>query len=185
MRDGNRKGIMIIVIKQSLVFWDLFSLESLQFNKWIWHHHWAGNKLAHFPLVYLLRPRQAPLCSLKEAFTNYLRSPTFCLALKVLSVFLACLVLSLLPFWLHSFAIPRSTYSSRSISREVFGQSSLVPTTSQALGDKAELCRCSENSGGGNKELSATQASACNSRHLHEVFASSNLLLEFGGDINR
>lgn len=35
---------------------DLFSLESLQFNKWAWHHHWAGDKLAHFPLVYLPRP---------------------------------------------------------------------------------------------------------------------------------
>ena len=56
MWDGNRKGIMIIIIKQLLVFWDLFPLASLQFNKWIWHHYWAGDKLALFPLVYLLRP---------------------------------------------------------------------------------------------------------------------------------
>lgn len=95
-RGGNRKGIMIvIVIKQLLVFWDLFSLESLQFNKWAWHRHWAGRRLAHFPLVCLPRPPGSAL-SLKRS-VHKLRSPTFRFTQEVLCLFPAWLVLPLPP----------------------------------------------------------------------------------------
>lgn len=106
MRDGNRRGIMTNIIKQLLVFWDLFSLENLQLDKWIWHHHWAGDKLAHFSLVCSLRPLDSSL-SAKRSFHSYSQSLTIFNS-NCFLVFQLAWYSPSVPFWPLQLCLPRS-----------------------------------------------------------------------------
>lgn len=160
---------MIIIIKQLPVFWNLFSLESLQFNKWIRCHHWAGNKLAHFPLWYLPRPLDSSLQP-KKSFHSCIFTGILFISKSALcfSSFTNILLFSLYdrtsqPFQiLVTLLVPSSLLSSSTLTQ--------VPSVSQAPGEnkKTELSWCFQNSGGG-KRLQKPGKQTCDSEHAHTV----------------
>lgn len=150
--------------KTVTVFWLLFSLESLQLNKWIWHHNSAGNKLALFPSLYLRRTLASSL-GLKATFTNYSWSPTLFFLLKRCFLFVQLCEFSLtFSFSFHSVSFPHHLFLLSPFILSIYYVLSIWDISNM------ELSHCSQITIRGQGEIINVQWIKFSSRQMHRVW---------------